>query len=550
MTTTVAVIGGGVAGMTAAQELAERGFKVTVYEDRNIAGGKARSVAAIHSSIAGNGPLPGEHGFRFFPGFYQHIPDTMRRIPYPGNPDGVFGNLCSCPDFEFARTTGPSIIVPTHPPTSFDDLKLDLSALGAVDWPVAAHELAYFASRLFILLSSCEERRYQEWEYTRWWDFVGAETRSDGYRKYLAQGLTRCFVAAKAMEMSTRTGGYIGLQLGLDATGRRGNIDRILNGPTNERWIEPWLSHLTALGVDYRWEHRVTGIHAEGNRITGIDVSSKVFSETVTADWYVAAIPVERMIALATPTMCEAEPILAGLGNLKTNWMNGVQFYLGRDAPIARGHTVYIDSPWALTSISQAQFWRDIDWSKLGNGDVTGILSVDVSDWDTAGINGKAASGCTSEEIVAEVWAQLKAHLDEFGEHPLDDDDRIDSYIDHDIRWPMGGAIVNVEPLLVNTAGSWQHRPPAAGKIENLVLASDYVQTFTDLACMEGANEAARRAVNAILAASGSTAAPCEIFPLHEPAVFAPLRALDRARFKLGLAHHAMKGPGEAPADH
>ncbi|MEU8401406.1 hypothetical protein AB0C28_39985 [Nonomuraea sp. NPDC048892] len=29
----------------------------------------------------GGQDLPGEHGFRFFPGFYQNLPDTMSRIP-------------------------------------------------------------------------------------------------------------------------------------------------------------------------------------------------------------------------------------------------------------------------------------------------------------------------------------------------------------------------------------------------------------------------------------------------------------------------------------
>lgn len=41
--TTVAVLGGGVAGLSAAHELAERGFEVTVLEGRDVAGGKARS---------------------------------------------------------------------------------------------------------------------------------------------------------------------------------------------------------------------------------------------------------------------------------------------------------------------------------------------------------------------------------------------------------------------------------------------------------------------------------------------------------------------------
>ena len=40
----VAVLGGGVAGLSAAHELVERGFDVAVYERRDAFGGKARST--------------------------------------------------------------------------------------------------------------------------------------------------------------------------------------------------------------------------------------------------------------------------------------------------------------------------------------------------------------------------------------------------------------------------------------------------------------------------------------------------------------------------
>ncbi len=49
--------------------LAERGFRVTVYE-RDHLGGKAWSVGVPGSASGGRSPLPAEHGFRFFPGFY------------------------------------------------------------------------------------------------------------------------------------------------------------------------------------------------------------------------------------------------------------------------------------------------------------------------------------------------------------------------------------------------------------------------------------------------------------------------------------------------
>src|ERR687891_1064650 len=77
----VAILGGGVAGLTAAHELAERGFEVVVLEARDIPGGKARSLPVPGSGTGGRADLPAEHGFRFFPGFYRHRPDTMARIP-------------------------------------------------------------------------------------------------------------------------------------------------------------------------------------------------------------------------------------------------------------------------------------------------------------------------------------------------------------------------------------------------------------------------------------------------------------------------------------
>lgn len=63
----VAVLGGGVGGLSAAQELVERGFDVAVYERRDAWGGKARSTKKPGTGRDGRDDLPGEHGFRFFP---------------------------------------------------------------------------------------------------------------------------------------------------------------------------------------------------------------------------------------------------------------------------------------------------------------------------------------------------------------------------------------------------------------------------------------------------------------------------------------------------
>lgn len=105
-TRSVAVLGGGVAGLTAAHELAERGYRVTVYERNDAPGGKARSMDVPGTGTGGRLPLPGEHGFRFFPGFYRNLPDTLRRIPYPNNSGSVHGNLTNATECLVARYDG------------------------------------------------------------------------------------------------------------------------------------------------------------------------------------------------------------------------------------------------------------------------------------------------------------------------------------------------------------------------------------------------------------------------------------------------------------
>ena len=89
MTNKIVILGGGIAGLSAAHELIERGFNVEVYEALSIPGGKARSIGVPGSATPGplglRKALPGEHGFRFFPRFYQHVTDTMKRIPLTGD---------------------------------------------------------------------------------------------------------------------------------------------------------------------------------------------------------------------------------------------------------------------------------------------------------------------------------------------------------------------------------------------------------------------------------------------------------------------------------
>ena len=540
----VVILGGGVAGLSAAHELIERGFAVEVYEAKKIPGGKARSIPVPNTGTIGpNGPrkpLPGEHGFRFFPRFYKHVVDTMARIPY-GHHKTVADNLVDTTRVEMARYGQRPLVFPSRSPRTFADVREILDEFSTIfgpDFGVSPAEMAFFATRVWQIVTSCEERRLAEYEKEDWWEFVGADQRSLAYQKIFGHGITRSLVAAKAHLASTKTIGDIFVQLLFDLAEPGPSSDRVLNAPTNDAWINPWLAYLTQQGVNYHLQAKVLSIDCTNGMIRGVTIEQDGQTFIAQGDYYIAAVPIERIADLVTDKMMIADPNLGKLKHLSeggVSWMNGIQLYLSEDVPSTHGHTIYIDSPWALTSIAQRQFWPGVDLSQYADGRIKEILSVDISEWDEKGLNGKTAKQCTREEVKNEVWAQLQKSINIQGRDVLKDEYLDHWFLDPAIYLVEGEGDTNEEPLLVNLINTWSLRPEAVTQIPNLFLASDYVRTSTDLATMEGANEAARRAVNGIIDATKADVPQCKLWKLHEQEIFEPWRVIDRIRFRQGL---------------
>ena len=575
------VLGGGVAGLTVAHELADRGFDVTVYERREAPGGKARSIPAENTKQAQRHDLPGEHGFRFFPGFYRHVIDTMNRISYQDN-EVVADNLSTAPRCMLARFDQAPIVTPFGFPRSWSDVLLIARFIRRGNG-VSLRDNLHFLRCLAVMMTSCAERYEQEYEWLAYWNFIGAPQRSVAYQKMLGQGFTRSLVAMKAETSSTRTVGTVFTQMIYPMLNPFQNVDRLLNGPTSEVWIYPWVSYLQRKGVKIVYGAAATRLFAESatHRLTKIFVEHAPVGGTLEAphqdgqmvglepiqtlewgkdfDFVVSALPVDAMNRLlqtdAGKAFVEAVPCLSKVGKLETRWMNGIQIYLKNDVKMVNGHVLYVDTPWALTSISQKQFWTEYDLSSCGDGTVGGVLSVDISDYDTPGIVGfKQADGtvktkkgyeCTSSEIYEEVWEELKRSVNT-GDEILKDDNRVTFFIDNDIRPDVRdslakgspyGDILNTEPLFINKVGSLQYRPTSHTELSNFFLASDYIRTYTDLATMEAANESGRRAANALLDATGSAAPRAAVWPLNQPWYVRPWRWLDRWRFRRGKPH-------------
>ncbi|WP_224372884.1 hydroxysqualene dehydroxylase [Hyalangium versicolor] len=539
----VIVIGGGVAGLTVAHELAERGLEVHVFEARTAWGGKARSQPVAGTGTGGRSDLPGEHGFRFYPRFYRHVIDQMQRTPVT---NGVNGNV-----EQHLKATTESAIAMVDEDTWFRFYRRRLdkpySVLEALELffqelDFDAADVSLFGLKILQFMTSSDERRLGEYEGLSWWDYLRGDLYSPKLQRQL-RAVPRTMVAMDPQHGSARTIGIISIQLLLDFATSGVNNDRTMGGPTSQMWLEPWVAYLRRLGVHLHGGVRCSGLDVTDGRISQVRFDD---GQALGADHYVLAVPIDAAQVLITPELAALDPALARLRaadvDQLVSWMVGLQFFLYEDVPLVRGHIFYPDSPWALTSISQPQFWRELGLFRrqFGDGSVGGLISVDISEWDTPGtFVPKRAKDCTPEEIKLEVWAQLKASLN--GRHAdeqiLTDELLHSAHLDADLDYSTGLPPRNPSRLLVHPPRSWEVRPEAASVIPNLCLAGDYVRTHTNLASMEGACEAGRRAANAILDRMGSTATRATIWPLEEPAAFEAWKRLDAVLYQRGRAH-------------
>ncbi|TFV58854.1 FAD-dependent oxidoreductase [Mycobacterium sp. PS03-16] len=302
---TVAILGAGIAGLTAAHELAERGFEVTVYEPHaderaglgdepaqcfppvklgGLAASQYSTVGSRDGSEAELRPFPGrrgnprppgravagEHGFRFFPAYYLHIWDLFQRIPIFERLDRPGGEFRWLPTSRTVMdnvrrviTQGmtvegkPSLVFPREAPRSPAEFASVVRQLGDVG--VTAGDVAMFVSRLLRFLVTSPLRRATELQQMSAYDFFVGRDRANGptrfayspaFDRYLRE-MPRVLAAFDPQWGDAQTNLTTYLQLQLTMERRDNKADGVLNGPTTEAWLDHWYRHLVALGVRF-----------------------------------------------------------------------------------------------------------------------------------------------------------------------------------------------------------------------------------------------------------------------------------------------------------
>lgn len=489
----VIIMGGGIGGLTVAHELAEKGeFDIEIIEKNETCGGKARS----YRIETDEGQLPAEHGLHFFPASETNLFRTLKKIPHSNST--VYDNLIDSTESEIVSEDSKPLPMYGGGFKGYSSFKEILRTFTSLNNALKPGELRFLASKLWEFGKTPKEQRSKYDELT-WWEFIEAEKHSQTYQDIMGDYMTQGIVGVHSQEASASSMSKMVIQLGFDIINPFKDAHRVMNGPFQEQWMEPWTTYLEDQGVDIARSTEVKSIETDKGSLESVKIEKDGEEIVKTADYYVGALPIPALQESLDSDAIDSSKELSKIEEIRkaVSWINGVQIFLKEEISSNEGHVIYMESPWELTSICQSQFW-DVPVSSE-NSDVEDVMSIIIADWEAEGDKvEKSARECTQEELKTEILYQInKAQTTQKNISR----DIISSWcFDRNLEFAEDEHPKNnLEPLFMNNKGTWEERPSHNPDIENFFLAATYIQTSTDINSMESANEAGRLAANQIL---------------------------------------------------
>lgn len=534
----------------------------------------------------------GEHGYRFFPGYYRNLFDTMKRTPIlaprmrgersavrfelDSQTETAFDMLRPVPEMHMATGRGRlPLHVPRRPPTSAQEV-LDLMKAGLAATGVALDDIVRYQYFLLKFWTACGDRR-EIWSTPTaesdgtWWSFVRGDTYGAEFQRLL-RASSQAVVAMSEKEIDARTYGDAATQLLLDQLGRGPHVDMMLRGPTSDLWLDPWRDYLMSQGVRFHAE-TLSGIRQDGTPVFLGDSEAgerkKAWESEIQRDEkpvaHILAIPMHKAMALIQKLNLDGEGFSSPFKRTQA-WQKhinrdpesfdqlvvdheqpdakfpfrsiaGIQYFFEDHLHLGEGHHYLPNSAWQIAGIAHSQLWAD---SRLN---VRGVFSIDVGAFRAPDSDSMTVTSVSKLQLAERVWRQFIEAESPSLEIPVPFAAHVDASLEYD-----GDKLHrNRNPYLINLPGQWGLRPsPDAKSFGNWVMAGVGVATSTRMNTMEAANESGRRAANTvreITAAdprySAFTSSPVKVWDLedHELDDLTFFKRLDEELLKLNAGH-------------
>jgi isorenieratene synthase len=461
----VAVVGGGIAGMTAAEVLARRGFTVVLLERNAELGGKIGSELGADPE---GRPVRVDHGFHAFFRHYENLAAFLARA-------GI-APMRAIDDYVIVGDGGGA--------TSFREVEtaplLNVLSLGARGF-FTASEVAprRTRTRMHELLRYDPVRTFRDLDDVSFAAFADDAGLPPKLRRVFGTFARAFFAEDHRLSAAELVKAFHFYYLSHDS----GLLYDYPAGDADETLVQPLRRHLAGLGVEVRCNTPVAAVEAGTSAIT---IDGEGFDDLVLA----APAMATRDIVQSSPGLSRAIPRAAArLALLERGARYAVlRVWLDRDPCAAVPVFVSTDRHRLLDAVASCHrvTRADAAWAERSRGAVLELHSYAVPD-DVA-----------DAQLRPLMLSELALFFPEAARAEV-----------------LGAHLAVRDDFTARHVGMAKHRPPTTTEDPRVVLAGDWVDLPTPALLMEGACTAGLFAANALATRQGLSPEPIASVPLR-----------------------------------
>ncbi len=466
----VSIVGAGIAGLTAALRLLERGFHVTLYEQDNFIGGMLRS----HKEHD-HGDCPREHSYHMLCNWYYNFWAVAKDL-------GIEKNFTPRESFKFLYKGHLDDMPEMVNPGGIQDFYRNLTGGAA-----PTEELFLFMYSMVDLLSipDSEDDKLDRMSFNGW--LRGRPYCTDEVVS-LHEKIWQTVWAIDSWQASARS------YKTFLKYGNRVPVPQLwlFDGPKKDTLLDPFLKKLHSYGdkFEIKYLHRIKEIHPDksGQRIGKLVFDEVTKSPSVYTDWkvkkknIVADVSDQNVIisvspgafaSMVTNDLYIADPDLGQVRYLEAEPMASVELYLNRKLDdIPDEVVVFMDAPYEMTFLNYSATWGlENTFLYVTVSDFKSLLSVEPERRDAN--NNVILDLKNPKTAIDYILREIVENLD----LTVADIDLYQTSVETNTG----------EELFANLTGSWAHRPEVQTGFSNMFLAGTYVRNFADVSTVEGA---------------------------------------------------------------
>jgi uncharacterized protein with NAD-binding domain and iron-sulfur cluster len=510
----IIIFGGGLSGLTIAHELIKKGFKILIVEKDNELGGMARSDTKKNK-------FPSENSWRGYAPFYKNASQLMKEIPY--NNTNVFNNLSIPVDFyllydkEYRYKSSLTI-----------KDKIILYYLG-INYLLSDKRREYYYSYYI-------EPFLKKYLSTEGYNHIINFVTGPGYgmnKNEISMGHLFHFPILSYIQKEKYTHSHS--SNGNEYEHNSTDNWHVMNGPTNDVWINPWIKYLKAKGVDILTNTELVKINYNKNNITSVEIKRKGLVNQLKAKEYILSTnPFNTVDILKNSKM---KGLYNNFKSLTDNTKSKqISFRIGINKkikyPIDNIAFVMNDSEFNITWYPQEKHWKQ-------KPKIKSLWSGTIIDFEKKGkLFGKNAENLDNKKLKKEIIYQIlrsksfRKLIYDNNRFYINKEDI--EYIEIWYEWSFNNG--NQEQLnkkWVNNIYNEKFRPLQKTEYDNLFLSGAHTKTTINIWSMEGAIESGKITANYILDKYNKP--NIKHYKHHDPSYIKQIQCIDNVLYKLYL---------------